>query len=431
MVAGAHDRVFAALDGRCGRGICDNMSMAVEPVRRRRGIDSRFPKTCSHHLVRPEFCTPRSGREKGRIERQIGTLRNRLSGPGPYPGHRTASMAGSHGNVCAMPASTRIPACRCGFLPLAGTSPDVRDRSDTDLQDPVRQGERNARTPWCRSSGEALHGLGRTHSARPRRRRRDPLAGMFDEEAPPSGAGSECPAHPGAADPRPEGAARPGAGGDVPAEARTGSEACLPSPIQRGPAPPCRQEARAHALSLPAAPVRLQACRAGLGGESFTAPAESLQAAPWQPGGAPREHRAGYLSAGLRNHRKEDAGDLTGCCRSGDRGSLPMKVHAAASSPASSGATMPAGPRGSAPNGQRSNRLPNMRTTGHEETGAAAVSSSGCSMPCLCCSSATFPACASMMTGRSPVPAPSVSRPCPGSGRARLRRRCMWSIIAT
>ena len=272
---------------------------------------------------------------------------------------------------------------------------------------------------------------GRTHSARPRRRRRDPLAGMFDEEAPPSGAGSECPAHPGAADPRPEGAARPGAGGDVPAEARTGSEACLPSPIQRGPAPPCRQEARAHALSLPAALVRLQACRAGLGGESFTAPATGLQAAPWQPGGAPREHRAGYLSAGLRNHRKEDAGDLTGCCRSGDRGSSPMKVHAAASSPASSGATMPAGPRGSAPNGQRSNRLPNMRTTGHEETGAAAVSSSGCSMPCLCCSSATFPACASMMTGRSPVPAPSVSRPCPGSGRARLRRRCMWSIIAT
>ncbi len=49
-----------------------------------------------------------------------------------------------------------------------------------------------------------------------------------------------------------------------------------------------------------------------LGGESFTALAESLQAALWQLGGAPREHRTDSLSAGFRNHRKEDAEDMTG-----------------------------------------------------------------------------------------------------------------------
>ena len=48
-----------------------------------------------------------------------------------------------------------------------------------------------------------------------------------------------------------------------------------------------------------------------LGGESFTALAEGLQAALWQLGGAPREHRVGNLSAGFRNLGKEDAEDMT------------------------------------------------------------------------------------------------------------------------
>ncbi len=51
------------------------------------------------------------------------------------------------------------------------------------------------------------------------------------------------------------------------------------------------------------------------GGESFTAPAAGLQAALRPPGGAPQEHRAGYLPAGFRDPGREDAGDMTGRCR--------------------------------------------------------------------------------------------------------------------
>ena len=178
-----------------------------------------------------------------------------------------------------------------------------------------------------------------------------------------------------------------------------------------------------------------------LGGESFTAPAEGLQAALRQPGGAPREHRAGYLPAGFRNLGKEDAEDMTGRCRLLCRhyGMTPCPGNRGVAH--ENGATL--GPHGHpereigdalmirgsrafadegacrafiAGTAMRCNAhgakrikaerallepLPNMRTTGHEETGAAAVSSSGCSMPC------------------------------PGSGRARPRRRCTRSIIAT
>ena len=88
MVFDAHDRAFAAFDGQCERGIYDNMSTAVKSVLRgrEREINPQFLKMCSHHLVKPEFCTPRSGWEKGRIERQIGTLRNRLFRPRPRSG---------------------------------------------------------------------------------------------------------------------------------------------------------------------------------------------------------------------------------------------------------------------------------------------------------------------------------------------------------
>ena len=48
-----------------------------------------------------------------------------------------------------------------------------------------------------------------------------------------------------------------------------------------------------------------------LGGESFTALAEGLQAALWSLGGAPKEHRTDSLSAGFRNDSVEDAQDMT------------------------------------------------------------------------------------------------------------------------
>jgi len=48
-----------------------------------------------------------------------------------------------------------------------------------------------------------------------------------------------------------------------------------------------------------------------LGGESFTALAEGLQAALWRLGGAPREHRTDSLSAAYRNLTADDQADLT------------------------------------------------------------------------------------------------------------------------
>ena len=85
MVFDAHDRAFAAFGGHCGRGIYDNMSTAVTRVLLgwNREINRRFLQMCAHYVITPEFCTPRSGWEKGRVERQIGTLRTVLFKPRP------------------------------------------------------------------------------------------------------------------------------------------------------------------------------------------------------------------------------------------------------------------------------------------------------------------------------------------------------------
>ncbi len=154
-----------------------------------------------------------------------------------------------------------------------------------------------------------------------------------------------------------------------------------------------------------------------LGGESFTALAEGLQAALRQPGGAPKEHRAGYLPAGFRNHRKEDAEDMTERCR------LPCRHYRMTPSRNNRGVARENGAtccphghpereigdalalRGSREfadldayrtfiagivgrcNARRTagisterkllNRLPNMRTTGHEEASVRITSASG------------------------------------------------------
>ena len=85
MVFDAHDRAFASFGGLCGRGIYDNMTTAVKRVLlgRDREINPRFERLCSHYLITPEFCTPRAGWEKGRVERQIATLRDVLFKPRP------------------------------------------------------------------------------------------------------------------------------------------------------------------------------------------------------------------------------------------------------------------------------------------------------------------------------------------------------------
>ncbi len=85
MVFDAHDRAFAAFGGQAERGIYDNMTTAVSKVLvgRDRKINPRFAQMCSHFLIDPTFCTPEAGWEKGRVERQIGTLRQNFFLPFP------------------------------------------------------------------------------------------------------------------------------------------------------------------------------------------------------------------------------------------------------------------------------------------------------------------------------------------------------------
>ena len=83
MVFDAHDRAFADFGGHCGRGIYDNMTTAVKRVLlgRNREINPQFEQLCSHYLITPEFCTVGAGWEKGRVERQVLTLRDALFKP--------------------------------------------------------------------------------------------------------------------------------------------------------------------------------------------------------------------------------------------------------------------------------------------------------------------------------------------------------------
>jgi transposase len=83
MVFDAHDRAFAFFHGACVRGIYDNMKSAVDAVftGRDRAFNRRFLQMCSHYLVEPTACTPAAGWEKGQVEKQIGTLRERFFKP--------------------------------------------------------------------------------------------------------------------------------------------------------------------------------------------------------------------------------------------------------------------------------------------------------------------------------------------------------------
>jgi transposase len=83
MVFDAHDRAFAFFKGACTRGIYDNMKKAVEAILVARtgsttGASSRCAGTT---LVEPVACTPASGWEKGQVENQVGTVRQRFLSP--------------------------------------------------------------------------------------------------------------------------------------------------------------------------------------------------------------------------------------------------------------------------------------------------------------------------------------------------------------
>jgi transposase len=83
MVFDAHDRAFAFFKGACSRGIYDNMKTAVDAifVGKARAYNRRFVQMCGHYLVDPVACTPASGWEKGKVESQVGTVRQRFFSP--------------------------------------------------------------------------------------------------------------------------------------------------------------------------------------------------------------------------------------------------------------------------------------------------------------------------------------------------------------
>ena len=83
MVFDAHDRAFAFFKGACTRGIYDNMKTAVDAilVGKERDYNRRFQQMCGHYLVEPVACTPASGCEKGQVENQVGTVRQRFFSP--------------------------------------------------------------------------------------------------------------------------------------------------------------------------------------------------------------------------------------------------------------------------------------------------------------------------------------------------------------
>ena len=74
---------FALFGGVTARGIYDNMKTAVDAVfaGKARRFNRRFEQMCSHYLIEPVACTPASGWEKGQVENQVGTVRQRFFAP--------------------------------------------------------------------------------------------------------------------------------------------------------------------------------------------------------------------------------------------------------------------------------------------------------------------------------------------------------------
>ena len=83
MVFDAHEHAFRFFGGSCQRGIYDNMRTAVSAifVGRQRTFNRRFLQLCSHHLIEPTACNPSAGWEKGQVENQVRTARNRFFKP--------------------------------------------------------------------------------------------------------------------------------------------------------------------------------------------------------------------------------------------------------------------------------------------------------------------------------------------------------------
>jgi len=83
MVMAAHDAAFRFFDGTCKSGIYDNMKTAIKKILRgkERELNEQFAQMASHYLFEPIACTPASGWEKGRVEKQVGDTRRNFFTP--------------------------------------------------------------------------------------------------------------------------------------------------------------------------------------------------------------------------------------------------------------------------------------------------------------------------------------------------------------
>lgn len=80
MLFDAHNHAFRAFGGVPQRGIYDNMTTAVDKIRRgkERDINRRFLAMVNHFVYELTFCNPASGWEKGQIEKNVQDARHRL-----------------------------------------------------------------------------------------------------------------------------------------------------------------------------------------------------------------------------------------------------------------------------------------------------------------------------------------------------------------
>ena len=76
----AHVRAFEFYGGACRKGVYDNLKTVVTKVLmgKERVFNRRFVSLASHYLFEPVACTPAAGWEKGQVEKQVGTVRQRF-----------------------------------------------------------------------------------------------------------------------------------------------------------------------------------------------------------------------------------------------------------------------------------------------------------------------------------------------------------------
>jgi transposase len=83
MVLAAHVAAHDFFGGLCGTGIYDNPKTVVTRIGKgkEREFNRRFGQLASHYLFEPTACTPKAGWEKGQVENQVKSLRQRVFTP--------------------------------------------------------------------------------------------------------------------------------------------------------------------------------------------------------------------------------------------------------------------------------------------------------------------------------------------------------------